>query len=249
MTLGRRKFLGVVTGAAGAAAMFGRLRRGPGEGPEGVGFASGALFDCGLVDFEERCALRESLAGYKSALEQTGVRVVKSAPRALPRCRTVILPGCREMLPETAGELLRMLGEGSCVVIESGAGFADPDEFREHKHWLQAHFGLWVEEPVDLWRRDAREGSPARPRQAALPRIPYVDYAWPVRVKVRDFSRVVPVSSQPGEVIGRVDGQPVASKRALGKGTLVFLGSPLGPALLSGDREARSWLRALVRAA
>ncbi len=242
MTLGRRKFLGVVTGAAGAATLFGRLRRGPGEGPDGVGSAGGALFDCGLVDFEEHCALPESLAGYESALKQAGVRVVKSAPRALPRCRAAILPGCREMPPETADELLRSLREGSSVVIESGAGFANPEEFRAHRDWLQAHFGFRVEQPVDLWRAKGGEGS-------ALPRVPYVDYLWPLKVKVRDFSRVVPVSSQLGEVIGRVEGWPVAFKRAKGKGTLVFLGSPLGPTLLSGDREAQAWLRALLRAA
>lgn len=77
-----------------------------------------------------------------------------------------------------------------------------------------------------------------------------MDYVWPTPAKVRDFSRAVPVSTGASsvttrsmcEVIGWIDGWPVAAKRKVGKGTLVFLGSPLGPALWSGDREAHRWL-------
>src|SRR5205807_8785254 len=88
-------------------------------------------------------------------------------------------------------------------------------------------------------------------------RVPYVDYVWPIPTKVRDFSRAVPVSVRASlvttrsacEVIAWADGWPVAAKRKIGKGTLVFLGSPLGPALWSGDREASCWLRKLLAAA
>ena len=72
--------------------------------------------------------------------------------------------------------------------------------------------------------------------------IPYVDYSWPHSAKVRDFSRVVPLGPQAGDVIAWVDGLPVALKRQDGRGTLLFLGSPLGPALWAGDAEARRWL-------
>jgi hypothetical protein len=58
---------------------------------------------------------------------------------------------------------------------------------------------------------------------------------------------VIPVSAKVGDVIGTVGALPVALKRRMDKGILIFLGSPLGPALRAGDPEAGSWLR-LVKA-
>src|SRR5437764_965136 len=56
-------------------------------------------------------------------------------------------------------------------------------------------------------------------------------------------ARTGPVGRQAGEVIAWVDGVPVALKRRGGRGgTLIFLGSPLGPALWAGDAQARRWL-------
>jgi hypothetical protein len=74
--------------------------------------------------------------------------------------------------------------------------------------------------------------------------MPYIAYSWPASAQIRDFSRVVPLgrrSEGAGEIIARVDGLPVALKRRLGRGDLIFLGSPLGPALWAGDAEARRW--------
>src|SRR6266571_3700339 len=52
-----------------------------------------------------------------------------------------------------------------------------------------------------------------------------------------------------GEVIAWVDDLPVALKRPGGRGNLIFLGSPLGPALWAGDAEARRWLVDCLRTA
>jgi hypothetical protein len=38
----------------------------------------------------------------------------------------------------------------------------------------------------------------------------------------------------------------VGLARRIGRGRLVVLGSPLGPVLLGGDREAHEWLAALL---
>ncbi len=73
--------------------------------------------------------------------------------------------------------------------------------------------------------------------------------SWPRPAKVRDFSRVVPLGRQAGDVIARVDGLPVALKRPCGRGNLIFLGSPLGPALWAGDAQARRWLLDCLRTA
>ena len=57
------------------------------------------------------------------------------------------------------------------------------------------------------------------------------------------------LSTQAGEVIAWVDGLPVALKRPGGRGNLIFLGSPLGPALWAGDAQARRWLLDCLRTA
>jgi hypothetical protein len=116
---------------------------------------------------------------------------------------------------------------------------------------LDRYFDIAVYPPVSLWpgqpfddalflHRSGRYPGKRLDRQES---IPYVDYLWPRETKVRDFSRVIPVSARTGDVIGKVGGLPVAWKRRMGKGTLIFLGSPMGPALRAGDPEARSWLR------
>lgn len=78
--------------------------------------------------------------------------------------------------------------------------------------------------------------------------IPYITYRWPHDASVRDFTWMTPLSENSGDVIGTVHGTPVAVKRRIGKGLLVFLGSPMGPALAADDREAHSWLKSLAAA-
>jgi hypothetical protein len=194
--------------------------------------AEAQVLSCVLLDLN--CALPESCAGYEAALKNAGVRFLKTTPGVLPGCRTLIIPGFVKIQPELARRVSTLLREGNSVVLESGAGFADPHDSSEHQRLLEAHFDLRVEQPVSLWEDGGRA------------RVPFVDYVWPLRTKVRDFSRVVPVAPPAREVIGWIDGSPVAVKRRVGKGTLIFLGSPLGPTLLSGDREAQAWLRELV---
>jgi hypothetical protein len=53
---------------------------------------------------------------------------------------------------------------------------------------------------------------------------------------------VSPVSAKAGDIIGRVGVLPIALKMRTSGGMLIFLGSPLGPALRAGDPQARSWL-------
>jgi hypothetical protein len=75
--------------------------------------------------------------------------------------------------------------------------------------------------------------------------FPYVEYVWPVRVKIREFA---PVELTPGpgdEIIATFSGQPVGLRRRVGDGVLVTLGSPLGPVFLTGDPDARRWLNEL----
>jgi hypothetical protein len=167
------------------------------------------------------CALAESVAGYQAAL--AGVECE-------PHGGALIVPAAVELPPWAVRAIVSSLHAGATVILESGAAFASESHCGAHRAVLRAALQLEIETPVRLWPRS----------------VPYVDYTWPYPAKLRDFSHVVPVARQAGEVIARVDDLAVALKRASGRGTLIFLGSPLGPALWAGDAEARRWLRAVL---
>src|SRR5262249_10719628 len=142
-----------------------------------------------------------------------------------------IVPGIGVLDQRTASALAFMARAGAALVLESGAGFLDRYDFAAHQKTLRVVFDVVIGEPVGVWV----EGGA----------IPYVRYAWPTKKLVRDFSRVVPVVAKDTEVIGRMGEISVASKKRVGRGQLIFLGSPLGPALRAGDAEAYQWLKAL----
>lgn len=133
------------------------------------------------------------------------------------------------ILPATAGfpsSLPAFVRGGRWVIFESAAGFAEPERLEEQREGLRAGFGIELGKPVAPWRDGARP--------------PYLSLDWPLPALVRDFSSIVPVSG--GLAIGRMDGRPVATLSRAGAGTLIFLGSPLGPALWSDDAGAHAWL-------
>jgi len=193
-----------------------------------------------LVDLGAGCALQESLLGYEAAL---GVRAAEVGEIESSRdCRLVIVPGVETMDSGVARRLSDLVKAGSALLLETGAGFSSVEEFASHREMLRDRFGIEVAPPVDV--RGSSE-SQTGPTFAG-----YVEYMWPHGMLVRDFSRAVPVvEGRAEEVIGRVGKIPVAAKRRLGNGVVIFLGSPLGPALRGGDREARRWLRSLWAAA
>ena len=171
----------------------------------------------------------ESVAGYTGTLANSGTRFLHAEPSSVPRCAVLIVPAALRIRP-ALGAVVTCLAGGGTVILESAAGFAAEADFRAHRAELSDFLQVHVDAPVRLW--------------TAGQRVPYVDYSWPHSAKIRDFSRVVPLAPQPGEIIARVDGLPVCLKRQIGRGTLIFLGSPLGPALWAGDAEARRWLLA-----
>ena len=226
MGITRRQFLGYATGAVTAG--LPRLlpldvtRRG-----------------CVLLDLNERGFCRESVSGYESALTSAGVRWMPGDARWISpaRCAVLIVPAALEIPPPVVRVIMSCLQTGASVILESGAGFAADRDYRAHRVALRDYLQVHIEMPVDLWPDNSSQ------------RIPYVDYTWPRPAKVRDFSRVVPLGRQTGEVIARVDGLPVGLRRASGRGRLIFLGSPLVPALWAGDAEARRWLFDCLRTA
>jgi len=183
------------------------------------------LGGCILLDLGAQCALRESVSGYRGAL--AGAASVAGS--------ILIVPAALAIEGLAARRIVRHVEGGGTLVLESGATFAamTSREFREHRDALRALLGLDIEAP----RRLVRHGTS----------VPYVEFRWPSTVLVRDFGAVVPVHAHDTEWIARVDDATVAIARRRGHGTLVFLGSPIGPALWSGDAEARRWLHEVLR--
>src|SRR5215469_3191702 len=245
MRISRRNFLHGMTASAGtlwSSRVTGLNNLAGGELP-GV-----------VLDLKSDCVLRESLQGYRAAFAD-GHRYL-AADRVDPRrrCRMVIVPGLGMMDPAIGRMLLDLVQEGTRLVLESGAGFLSPAETASHQRMLLRCFELDVEPPVDLWSGTLADDGLLASRTSPLRRktiagrhsIPYVRYVWPREMLVRDFTRVIPVSAKRGEVIGWAGSLAVGSRTPVGKGSLIFLGSPLGPALRANDPDVRSWLESVA---
>ena len=187
-----------------------------------------------ILDLGPHCSLDESLSGYAAAL---GPGAPRSDRASVARGGTLIVPAAVRIPPAAVDAIATCLGDGGRVILESGAGFANEADFAAHRAVLREAFDVHVDRPVDLW-----PGSHGRA-------IPYVDFLWPFPAWIRDFSRVVPLQRRAGEIIARVTGLPVALRQAHGRGTLIVLGTPVGPVLWTGDVDARRWLFATVRTA
>jgi hypothetical protein len=175
---------------------------------------------CVLLDLGEQCALPESLAGYRAAI--AGAKGAAG--------QVMIVPAALSIGGAAARHIARHVEDGGRLILESGAMFAAPAsrEFREHRDAIRELIGVEAEPPRSLLRDGAR--------------VPYVEFSWPSRALVRDFSAVVPIGVCDGERIAHVKDTTVAVARRRARGMIVFLGSPIGPALWAGDIEARRWL-------
>ena len=227
MPMSRRGFLGYAAGVS-AAGLAGASRW-THSFPTNLSNLSG----CALVDPGPSCTLRESAAGYESAFLSADAHYERASFQLLPPARLIVLPAAGFLDESRLARLRAHLENGSVVLYESGAAFLNPEDFNFHRRLMRSVFGLSLHAPVRLW--DSAD---------SFKQSPYVDYCWPVVTKVRDFSRIIPVECERGETLAWFQKMPVAVKRRIGKGTLVFLGSPLGPHLLAGDREASGWLSA-----
>lgn len=226
MTCSRRRFLEIA--AVAPLALSERSARGSGLLPGVLRSASPVLVDLG-----SECALPESLSGFARGLRAACIPFERMPNGAIPAARLVVVPGAVLRSSGVAQTLRALCDRGAMLVYESGAAYAGPEACDRERELLERHFGLHVRAPLDLWA----ERFPSA--------VPYVRYEWPAKVMVRDFSRVIPITGE-RSVVAWFGDLPVACRRSMGSGALVFLGSPLGPHLGCGDPEAMLLLKALV---
>src|SRR6266446_1348907 len=86
-----------------------------------------------VLDLQEHCALRESLAGYARA--SAGV---------VPHRPVLIVPAALALPAAATSEVAGCLCRGGTVLLESGAGFAAESGFRAHRDTLRNRLQLRV---------------------------------------------------------------------------------------------------------
>lgn len=198
------------------------------------------LHGCAVLDLGNDCPLRESLSGFECALAATAATWTRTDAQSLSPCAMLIVPGAGRIQTSVARLIARRLESGATVILESGAVFAaDECDLSADRRVLRDSLGLELGPPIGVWSGASSSRG-----------LPYVEYTWPTAAVVRDFSRAIPLAEPQGasatEIVARIGDVPVASKRRLGAGLLIFLGSPLGPALRTGDADARRWLAAVI---
>lgn len=136
-----------------------------------------------------------------------------------PATRVIVVCGAGATARARAPELFRRARNGAWIVWENSPS-ADPSATLQHV------FGISIKPP-------SKTGL-------------YVRYVWPHSVLTRSFVTAVPVPFSASEIIADCAGIPVAVKRRIGRGGIVFLGSMLGPNLYAGEPEARQIAEALL---
>lgn len=154
----------------------------------------------------------ESAAGFKSCLPQI---VLSGHP-------VIVLPGAKQVSAQQARALREDVSNGSLLIWESGLAFANPIEIEEQKQVLAETFGIQLGSPI----------------AESVGSHPYVSFTGARDCLVRPFGLVFSIRSTQSEYIAHWHGIPVAMRKQIGKGNLVYLGAMLGPSLLASDREA-----------
>ncbi|HTU43475.1 MAG TPA: hypothetical protein VMF91_00325 [Bryobacteraceae bacterium] len=161
---------------------------------------------------------------------------------------------------------LRILAAPDCLSQESAAGFRSvltlrcprnlivvcgavdyTSALRLRDHALHGGRILWELSPHAPQPRlfqDKFGVTLNEPLAASHDRL-FIRYCWPHATLTRSFSPVVPVHCPAGEIVAHYGAVPVAIKRRIGRGGIVFLGSMLGPNLRAEEREARALAAAI----
>ena len=176
--------------------------------------------------------------------------------------RTVGLPLAMCLRPTPGQSTIGIISEPNCLSQESAEGFrALPPSvsardvvvlcgisrlnirrvFELRDRVLRGAWVIWENSPFARQKQILEDafGISTQDQNLVSPDRIYISYKWPVPILTRTFSAITPVSCAPAQVVARYGSIPVAMKRRLGRGGVVFLGSMLGPNLRAGEREAQ----------
>jgi hypothetical protein len=159
---------------------------------------------------ENHLLSQESAAAYAALL----------APLSPPRRTVILLPGTKQLSLADALTLRRTLEAGASFLIECGLAFSTPAEIQEHRRVLRQALAIQVSRPIAA---------------AADPQHHYVAFAS--GNLVRPFGLTFPVFHEAGQPLAHFGETPVAFKARVGRGTLIFLGTMLGPHLEAFDSD------------
>lgn len=174
------------------------------------------------------------------------------------------------MLPLAAGLAarpaagLQIVAEPNCLSRESAEGFRSVGAAEEAnvavlcgvstmslaRAWRlrrQAAAGRWILWEMSPFARECQARilrevfgiSTGKPIALSPDRL-YVRYNWPSAALTRSFCAAIPVTCSEKEIVATYDNMPVAMRRAIGRGGVIFLGSMLGPNLRAEDSQARA---------
>lgn len=190
-----------------------------GTAPLAAGLSLGQMTQAPRFEIrpELHCLSQESAAGFRLLLEQ-------QTSSARPRRPLIVAPGTCFLSDGLARELAAQIRQGAWLLFEDGRCFSGNTGRDRQTVLLEEAFGIQV-----------LPGLPVSTKSAFSF---YVEYSWPSPTLIRGFETVRPVHCETGETIAWFGGQAICTKRAIGKGAVIYLGAMLGPSLLAEDREA-----------
>lgn len=172
------------------------------------------------------CAEARSAPAARQIISEPNCLSQESAEGFRPLHRTsnvILLCGASTLGKSRALHLRKQALRGNWIVFESS-----PLCTRKQARTLHDVFGIALKEPF-----------------AASADHLFVHYRWPHAALTRTFSAVIPVSCSPTDAIAHYAGVPIAMKRRIGRGGIVFLGSMLGPNLRAEEPQARALAAAI----
>lgn len=137
---------------------------------------------------------------------------------AAEKSNAILLCGVSKMDHARALRLRQQAAAGRWIVWESS-----PFGCERQARILREVFGILTGNPVAL-----------------APHQLYVQYRWPSPALTRCFTAAIPVACSQAEAIATYGTTPVAVRRTLGRGGIIFLGSMLGPNIRAEDAQAHA---------
>jgi hypothetical protein len=180
---------------------------------------------------EDHCLSLESSMGFRHLVSCYPPATIFATGRPASGS-LIIAPGIRWMSLSIAADLADRIHRGAWVILESGLGFSSRAESEHQTDVFKRVFGLQLLPPVKVGKKPA----------AAT----YLEYTRPVHRLVRTFEAITPVRWDQSETLARSGTHSVCIRKRIGDGTLVFLGSMLGPGIGAEEREAIEVASALV---